>query len=447
MFQVCVAGARLCVKTRRWGSDERGSVGVLFAIMLLVLLMSVAGALDLTRWAAARSHTLTAADAAVLAGARALQVDNEDVSGAIAAAMRYYKENTRNRRVVDDTIRFRTADENKAMQATGQAYIETPFLSIIGIARMPLIKQSEATIAEAVISSGKEAQVEIAMMLDVTGSMTGQKLDDLKAAAKDLIDIVMLPTSKEVRIALVPFSGAVRLERDLAARVVGGGPPRYKFTDRVGVRHNWMRDPRCATERTGPSAFTDEAPKGQDKLGPYYSSDGMCTPWTATLTPLTDSKSQLIDQIDSYEPGGQTAGHLGTAWAWYMLSPNWAKVMPAKSRAGPYGQTGLTKVAILMTDGEYNIQYCNGVMTSAINCMSPNGGSMRQAEQLCKNMKESGITVFTIGFDLWRHGDQAQMLEKCASNPANYFNAESGDALRQAFRDIAVRITPLRLTK
>lgn len=447
MFQVCVAGARLCAKARRWGCDEGGSVGVLFALMLMVLLMSVAGALDISRWAAARSHTLSAADAAVLAGARALQIDNDDVAGAIAAAMRYYKENTRNRRVVDDTVRFRTADKNKAMQATGQAYIETPFLSIIGIPRMPLIKQSEATIAEAVISSGKDAQVEIAMMLDVTGSMAGHKLDDLKEAAKDLIDIVMLPTSIDVRIALVPFSGAVRLERNLALRVVSGGRPRYAFTDRLGARRNWVRDPLCATERTGESAFTDEAPKGQDKLGPYYSSDGMCTPWTATLTPLTDSKSLLMDQIDSYEPGGLTAGHLGTAWVWYMLSPNWARVMPAKSRAGAYGQTGLSKIAILMTDGEYNVQYCNGVNTSDIGCMSPNGSSMEQAEQLCKNMKASGITVFTIGFDLYRDGRQARMLEECASSPANYFNAESGDALRQAFRDIAVRITPLRLTK
>ncbi len=46
------------------------------------------------------------------------------------------------------------------------------------------------------------------MMLDVTGSMAGSKIVDLKSGAEDLVSIVITEGvyARKVRVALVPFS-------------------------------------------------------------------------------------------------------------------------------------------------------------------------------------------------------------------------------------------------
>ncbi len=423
--------------------DKSGGIGLMFGLMLFVMLLFVAAALDLSRWNSARSTTKSAVDAAVLAGARSLQVDNANINAAIAAATRYYKENTKNLSVVDDTIAFMTSANNMAMQATGQSYVLTPFLSLIGIPRMPLIKAVDGAFSEAVVASGGngDGEVEVSMMLDITGSMQGQKLEDLKLASKDLIDIVLLNENGKSRVSLVPFSEAINIDPNWASQVIASGP-QYVDVGRGRKAKRYYADPQCATERTGAEAFTDAAPSGQNMLGRFYARDGQCMPKSGTVIPLSYDKAALKNAIDAYQASGNTAGHLGTAWAWYMLSPNWQQYVPAASRPGSYGQKDLRKIAILMTDGEYNQQYDNGIAGS-----SPNDTSATQARALCTNMKAAGITVYTVGFQLPESGESVATLRQCATNEGSFYNANDGDALRQAFRDIALQISTLYLTR
>ena len=435
---------RTCEVTGRWESDIRGGVGLMFGLTLFSMLMFVAAALDMSRWSSSRSATKSAVDSAVLAGARSLQVDNANISGAIAAASRYYKENTKGLAVVDDSITFRTANNNMAMEAIGQSYIQTPFLNLINIPRLPLVSNVEGVISEAVVASGGKGQgeVELSIMLDITGSMSGQKLRDLKTAAKDLINIVLLNENGNSRIALVPFSEAINIDSNWAAEVVSNGPQWIDVGSGKKKKVRYYLDPQCATERTGPDAFTDAAPNGQNKLGKFYSTDGQCMPKSGSVIPLSQDKDMLKNAIDRYQASGNTAGHLGTAWAWYMLSPNWAQRVPPSSRPGSYGEQGLRKVAILMTDGEYNQEYDGGLAGS-----SPNGSSTQQARALCANMKATGITVYTVGFQLPRNGESVTTLQQCATDDSHFYNAGNGDALQQAFRDIALQISTLYLTQ
>jgi hypothetical protein len=163
----------------------------------------------------------------------------------------------------------------------------------------------------------------------------------------------------------------------------------------------------------------------------------------------------LKSSIDAYVVSGVTAGHLGTAWAWYMLCPHWGYLWPAASRPAPYGAAKLAKIAVLMTDGEYNTQYCQGIVdrnsfalsSDSINCSSPNGPSTDQARTLCSHMKAAGVTVYTVGFDLGGNPTAIDTLSDCASSPEHFYNATTGDELRQAFRDIALKIAILRLVE
>jgi hypothetical protein len=107
-----------------------------------------------------------------------------------------------------------------------------------------------------------------------------------------------------------------------------------------------------------------------------------------------------------------------------------------------------------MTDGEYNINYCKGVeaknsdQSPDINCNSENGKALSQAGSLCTAMKATvdggQIEVFTVGFQV---NDTAKtFLQNCATDTSHFYDATTGDALKAAFRDIALKISTLRLT-
>src|SRR5262249_45342346 len=152
----------------------------------------------------------------------------------------------------------------------------------------------------------------------------------------------------------------------------------------------------CVVERTGTQKYTDAAPaSGQYVLGHYTSSytgtttkKGVCTiPSNAAIQPLSSDKTALIAKVDALTAAGGTAGHLGTAWAWYTLSPNWNSLWSTNGAAA-YGSADLQKIAILMTDGEYNTQYdSNGISVNQNaypSCaQAANGCSTTQARSLC----------------------------------------------------------------
>ena len=156
----------------------------------------------------------------------------------------------------------------------------------------------------------------------------------------------------------------------------------------------------------------------------------------AKVLPLTDDKSTLKSTVDSYSTGGFTAGHLGTAWAYYLLSPNWGSVWPGQSRPANYDDKGTMKFAVLMTDGEYN----------TFNAKASSTKSRDNAIATCAAMKASGIIVYTVGFML-TEADAKAVMAACASGAGKAYLASNGAALQAAFKDIAEDIVTLRLTK
>jgi hypothetical protein len=62
-------------------------------------------------------------------------------------------------------------------------------------------------------------------------------------------------------------------------------------------------------------------------------------------------------------------------------------------------------------------------------------------------MKNAGIIVYTVGFDLANEPGAAQMLSKCASSPAHAYSATTGAELKTAFRDIGAELSQLRLSR
>jgi hypothetical protein len=289
--------------------------------------------------------------------------------------------------------------------------------------------------------------------------MGGQKILDLKLAAKDLIDIVVWDDQSQYtsKVAIAPFSADVRLPADwnLAARgnrpaTIGGGQyacPTQSNPNKMCNNPTYTLSP-CVAERTGVNKYTDAAPAGpNDFVMGVYNSNGTCNQSTDDeVSALSANKTTLKTKIDSLDLGGGTSGHLGTAWAWYTLSPNWASVFPAAGAPKPYGTAELQKIAILMTDGEYNEEYGADGRTSSNSNPPANDGSVNQAKALCDGMKAKGITVYTVGFQL-PNQLAIDTMNYCATDSTKAYNAASGDELRQAFRDIALKISDLYLSQ
>jgi hypothetical protein len=200
----------------------------------------------------------------------------------------------------------------------------------------------------------------------------------------------------------------------------------------------------CVSERLGADAFTDAMPAGGSYAGAVYTSNGSCIP-SSTVLPLTNDKTALDAKVDGLAANGWTAGQIGTAWAWYAISPNWAGIWPMGGEPAAYSDD-VTKVAVLMTDGEYNTDYRQGVQTRTVGGAPDNGSSDSQARQMCAAMKAEGITVYTVGFQL-NDANAVETMSQCASGESYAFLADDGSELRQAFRDIAFRLSDLRLTQ
>lgn len=486
-----------------FASDDRGSVAILFAFIIFALCLFVGGAVDFARWAQARHQTIAAMDAAVLAGGRMLQL-NESVETAREVALKYYVENTKDRApVIDDTITFDATDDNTAFAAMGNAYIETSFLSLAHIKKLPLLDVSKAEFSKADLDRGGkfDQPVEISMMLDITGSMSGTKIRDLKAAAADLVNIVISdsPLANPVRIALAPFADAVRLPASSIGKAVGSPSKIVKKTSGSGNNQRtnlYNRSENCVVERAGNDRYTDAGPGSGRYVMPFRAEvaaiptsqgtvliDGKSNttegakatvqwkssstpsknqktslenaannfascpiPASGELVPLTKNKATLINRIENLPANGMTAGQIGTAWAWYMLSPNWNSLWDSSSAASAYDGDA-QKIAILMTDGEYNRQYdANGIVASSSSAAA-NGDSTTQARSLCTAMKAKGITVYTVGFALGKNSTASKTLDHCATDPTMAYTADTGAQLREAFRDIALKISKLHLTQ
>jgi Flp pilus assembly protein TadG len=457
-------------------SDRSGEVAITFGLISIIMFVLIGGAVDYGRWLHASKQTKTAIDSAVLAGARVMQLQGTGATAqtnAKAAAMKYYKENVKTRlATVNDTVAFVIPTSADSITATGNVQIKTPLLSVLSILdnkdhnTMPLMKPSAADfpVAKLKVGGNAENSIEIAMMLDTSGSMSGQKLIDMKAAAVDLINIVVWDnqTTYTSKVSIAPFSADVRLPTTMndAARGTRAATILRPGTCTTGSGQNkqtvacdktYTLTP-CVVERAGSNRYTDAAPGTNNYvMGEYVAGTSTnCNQGAANvIVPLTNNKTTLINAVNGLVLGGGTAGHLGTAWAWYTLSPNWNALFPASNQPQAYGTAKLQKIAILMTDGEYNTEFSvNGINTDdALAGTIANASSVNQAKALCDGMKAKGITVYTVGFDLGGNTTAINTLSYCASSTNTFYQASSGSDLRQAFRDIALKVSDLYLSQ
>jgi len=413
----------------RFRSDEQGTIAMIFGLISIMLLAFGGVSIDMSRTYGASSRADAALDAAILAAGEArnrLGLSDPELQ---ILANRHFQSNLAGAGArVDEYSNFRLQISNDGQTFTGFVDVSVPmfFTGLVSIDQMNFTATTTATFDQKV--------VELAMMLDVTGSMRGSKIDGLKLAAGDLIGLLIRdnPRGKSNRIALAPYAASVNLG-SLSNRVTGPG---NDSLDGCVVG----RDGFAATQEDEPGSNTwltalDPANPLPD-IDPteFLRPDAYSCP-DAEVLPLTNSKTELLDRVDDFTADGWTAGHLGAAWGWYLVSPEWSDVFDNGSQPAPYSDDETIKAVLFMTDGNFNTRYIGNVGDK----------SKDQALDLCTNMKSENVVVYSVAFEAPAPAEAT--LRACATSAEHYFSAENNAELRAAFRQIASSLTRLRLTQ
>ena len=166
---------------------------------------------------------------------------------------------------------------------------------------------------------------------------------------------------------------------------------------------------------------------------------------------LTTDYHSLISQINSLQAYDDTYIAEGLVWGWRALSPN----APFADGA-PYN-SGTKKILILMTDGfntnepDPNLEYpwdswAHYGPGQYANDWANDGTADANTKQVCQNIVNSGITVYTIAFQV-NNSNVQTILKNCATTPENYYDATDIVSLSGAFQSIGASLTQAHLTQ
>jgi Flp pilus assembly protein TadG len=408
-------------------SDERGTITIFFGLCLSLVVLFVGCAIDYGRAVHANQRLAVAIDASAIAAAKAMRDGTFTVAQAKVIARNYFDQNMPRSAGAYTTVtnwdpQINAADSSVTISATGN--VQTLFAKIAGYQTIAFPKKATARF--------DTFDIEVALQLDMTGSMNDadakgrQKMAGLKDATNLLIDTLINggAGSNKVRIGFAPFASGVNAgayAKDVSGNRATNG---------------------CVYERRSAAyEATDAIPSGLDDLKAKsdVSAAALSCPPKNTVVALTDNKAALKAEVAKFEPTTSTAGQLGTAWGWYLLSPTWSSVWPTTSKPAAYGDKKTVKALVLMTDGIYNT--VGGISGN-------NAQSQAKARALCDAIKAKKITVYSVGFIV--PGDDpaaADTLKYCASSPAAFYKAEDSAGLATAFKAIASDISTLRLSR
>ncbi len=198
------------ISTARFAKDERGTVAVVLGLAAIPLVMSVGAALDYSRANAVDTSLQSVVDAAaVKAVAQRTQEERR------AHAIQFVRAGVGR---LPHGATVRDADIVVAEELTGS--LRTPRLTVRATASVPMVMSqmlgvrtfSVAAQADAAVSS---KTVEIALVVDVTGSMLGDRIRALRSSATDFVNTLLADNvdTQNIRLSIVPYTASVNIGR------------------------------------------------------------------------------------------------------------------------------------------------------------------------------------------------------------------------------------------
>lgn len=349
-------------QVRRFRRDEDGAL-IIFALVLFFLMALMGGvAIDLMKHEGTRTALQNTLDRCTLMAASLDQrLDPQSV-------------------VVDCVGKAGFGDELEGVQVVqsmnsrdvktkARSSTDPYFLHLIGINSFDAKGSSGA--------AQEITNVEISLVLDVSGSMSGAKIANLRSAAAEFVDTMLLnDPNHRVSISVVPYNAQVNLGETLRSK--------YQATKLHGVTDvNCVELPNSVFATPGiprnvdlpMMAYADYAygtntanayldPSNPSFSRPNHSAN-FCRKVPANIVRLpSQDAATLKAQINGLQAGGNTSITLGMKWGMAMIDPGTRSAfneleadgqMGANLAGRPfnYEDPEAMKVIVLMTDGEH----------------------------------------------------------------------------------------------
>ena len=214
----------------RFARDGQGNVAVIFALVLPLLIMITLGGVDISRASTVKMNLQDALDAATLAAARSQFVEDDEITEVGLAALQANLAPFQDIILLADQTTFTLDTETGAVVADAAVNVSTLVANIVLPPYGQILDDQLPVRAHSEVLRSNN-RIEVALVLDNTGSMSGTKLANTKAAAIDLINRLEAADGRSieedaVKISLVPFSQTVRVHQ-------GGtnSPPSWMTTE------------------------------------------------------------------------------------------------------------------------------------------------------------------------------------------------------------------------
>lgn len=196
---------------RRLWSDARGNVALIFGLSLPVLVLITVCGVDIHRASTVRANLQDALDAAALAAARSTYTDEEDLTNVGLASLRANLNAYPDIILVEESATFEL-NGDQVVIANARVNVKTLVANIFLPPYGQVMDEYLPVGAHSEVNRSSK-NLEVALVLDITGSMSGSKIESLKDAAEDLVDMVVqdLQTPFYSKMAIVPYSMGVNL--------------------------------------------------------------------------------------------------------------------------------------------------------------------------------------------------------------------------------------------
>ncbi len=470
----------------RFRRDERGVFAVVFGVLAIVLVAMGGAVVDFVNVQNARGMAQSSLDATTLALQPKINTLSETEILDQAQLLLNERMAVINLSAAIETV---TKDTNEGtLFIEARFSVPTYFLTLVGIPNLQTRVHSEVT--------SKSVNIEVALVLDSTASMTGAKLTALKVSANLLVDELM-PNAENpnLKISIVPFNRYVNIGMPNRNEPGLDIEPDYDWTPAGEYCYNTYPNStyQCDSNWESYSCTIDGVAStcwrwvytnctgsygapvevcvpqgtrhfrwygcmGSRHLAPLDTQDdtyianevpGIMRHWNSCrVTPLTElssTKADVQSGIEAMTAQDNTYIPTGLMWGWRLLSPG----IPFTS-ASAYGPQN-KKVLILMTDGQNTISPSTAwTEHEPGNHRVHRGANTNEANtktaEICANIKDEDIVVYTIAFDV-TDATIRTILENCAGNGGAYFDASDASELEEAFINIADDLKVLRVSR
>ncbi len=410
----------------RFAKAEDGTAIVLLGFAVFVLVGAAGLAFDAGRGYMLNARLSQAVDAAALAGGRALSIGGGgDYEGMIK---KYFKANLPDgymgASIPEPKIKLNADGDRIEVIAT--ATVPTTLMKVLGSKSMDIA-------ARAVVHRAVKG-LEVALVLDNSGSMKGGKMTDLKDSAELLVDILYgdNETVEDLYVSIVPFTGRSNVKGEDSTHP-GNSPNKdyvcFDLRDGDFARNDAPPAQRIFEHYSGKHSHKNNATNYKNKVCPKE-----------PVLPLSQAKGTVKGSIKGMQAKGCTRYDVGTSWGWRAVSPDWRGVWQGSASNLPlsYEEPQMEKAIIIMTDGENTPDCLDDSQTQE--------ETENAFAATCADMKANGIVIYTITFKL-DDPDTNTLFRECASGDERAFKSPSGAELEAAFTAIANDLSTLRLSQ